>query len=226
MALILNIDTAIETAYLTLAKDGEVLVSISNDNQKDHAAWLQPAIQELMKVAGLDLRELNAIGISIGPGSYTGLRVGLSTAKGICYALRIPLITEVSLRLMAYSAIKYFEADNLLPRNLLFCPMIDARRMEVFTAIYDREMHEIVKPQSLVLTESVFEKRLGRQKILFLGNGSSKFQPLCRISSALFKEIPLSPIAIAMLTYKNFIGNNFADLAYTEPLYLKEFFVK
>jgi tRNA threonylcarbamoyladenosine biosynthesis protein TsaB len=226
MALILNIDTAIETAYLTLAKDGEVLASSSNDNQKDHAAWLQPAIQQLMKVAALDLRELNAIGISIGPGSYTGLRVGLSTAKGICYALRIPLITEVSLRLMAYSAIKYFEADNLLPRNLLFCPMIDARRMEVFTAIYDREMHEIVKPQSLVLTESVFEKRLGRQKILFLGNGSRKFQPLCRISSALFKEIPLSPIAIATLTYKNFIGNNFADLAYTEPLYLKEFFVK
>jgi len=226
MALILNIDTALDTACLTLAKDGEVLASTFNDNQKDHAAWLQPAIQELMKMAGLDLSELNAVGISIGPGSYTGLRVGLSAAKGICYALHIPLVVEVSLRLMAYSAIKYSEANNLLPGDSLFCPMIDARRMEVFTAIYDHQLHEIVKPQSLILTDSIFEERLRRQKILFLGNGSIKYQPLCRISSALFKEIPLNPIAIATLTYKNFIGNNFADLAYTEPLYLKEFFIK
>jgi tRNA threonylcarbamoyladenosine biosynthesis protein TsaB len=226
MALILNIDTALETAYLTLAKDGELLVSSVNDHQKEHAAWLQPAIQKLMKVAGLNLRELTAVGISIGPGSYTGLRVGLSAAKGICYALRIPLVTEVSLRLMAYSAIKYSEADDLLPDHLLFCPMIDARRMEVFTAIYDQSMREIIKPQSMVLTENVFEKYLRRQKMLFLGNGSIKYQQLCPDLNALFKEIPLNPVAISTLTYKNFIGNNFADLAYTEPLYLKEFFIK
>ena len=220
MALILNIDTALDTANVALAEDGKVVSSMSNDTQKDHASWLQPALQELMKDAGVNMQQLSAIGISIGPGSYTGLRIGLSAAKGICYALGIPLITEISLKLMAFSAINYANGEQF-PACILFCPMIDARRMEVFAAIYDHALHAVMEPRSMILNEKCFEGELGRQKMLFLGNGSIKFRQLCQNQRAIFKEIPLNPIALATLTYANFIGNNFADLAYTEPLYLK-----
>jgi tRNA threonylcarbamoyladenosine biosynthesis protein TsaB len=104
--------------------------------------------------------------------------------------------------------------------------MIDARRMEVFVATYDRALNTVIEPRSMVLNGNCFEEQLKRQKMLFLGNGSIKFRQVCHNQAAIFKEIPLNPIALATLTYANFIGNNFADLAYTEPLYLKEFFTK
>jgi tRNA threonylcarbamoyladenosine biosynthesis protein TsaB len=228
MAYILNIDTALDRAYITLAEDGRPVLSAFNESQRDHAAWIQVAIQKLTEEAGLVLQEMNAVGISIGPGSYTGLRIGLSTAKGICYALNIPLITVNSLKIWAFSAINYVEKSGSYrpDSKLLFCPMIDARRMEVFTALYDPDLKEVIEPQACILNKNSFERELERQKILFLGNGSSKFQSVCENPSALFEKIPLNPEALGVLTYKNFIGNNFADLTYTEPLYLKEFFTK
>src|SRR6266513_982784 len=131
MSLLLNIDTAIETASICLSKDGNVLHLSINENQKDHAAWLTVAIQEMMQNSGYQLNQLNAIAVTIGPGSYTGLRVGLSTAKGLCYVLKIPLLTIGTLEMMAFAA-KQNPVD-------LLCPMIDARRMEVFTAVYDKD---------------------------------------------------------------------------------------
>jgi len=111
--------------------------------------------------------------------------------------------------------------------NLLFCPMIDARRMEVFVAVYDSRLNEVVKPQACVLSPGSFANLMKRQKILFLGNGSKKFQQTCQNpENAMFKNLPLNSSALATLTYRNFIGNNFATLAYTEPLYLKEFFTQ
>ena len=228
MSLILNIDTALGTAYITLAEKGKPLLSIFNENEKDHAAWIQPAIYKLMLETGTAMQNLKAVGVNIGPGSYTGLRIGLAAAKGISYALNIPLIAEVSLKLIAFSAIKQFESINISSPSLefLFCPMIDARRMEVFMAVYNSNLDEIVKPGALILEANSFEEQLKRQKILFLGNGSEKFQQVCQNSNAFFKKMPLEPFALASLTYKKFIGNNFVDLAYTEPLYVKEFFTK
>ena len=228
MALILNIDTALDTAYLSLARDGQVLASDFNDAEKDHAAWLHPAIAHLITQSGFQIEQLDAVGIILGPGSYTGLRIGLAAAKGLCYALRIPLIAEVSLKTMALSAILFVRSseNGHFPTDLAICPMIDARRMEVFTAIYDCELNELMTPRSMLLTRRSLEEELKRQKMLFLGNGSNKFQQLCQNSGAIFKKIPVNPIALASLTYANFIGNNFAELAYTEPLYLKEFFTK
>jgi tRNA threonylcarbamoyladenosine biosynthesis protein TsaB len=242
MALILNIDTALDTASLSLAQEGRLLQSSTNERQGDHAAWIHPAIQKLMQISRLSLGDLNAVGISIGPGSYTGLRIGLATAKGLCYSLKIPLITVGTLEALALSAIKNLETSafdsrthdsrpayrtgRLTTHDLLFCPMIDARRMEVFTAVYDSNLNEVVNPHAIALNEQSFEELLKGRKILFLGNGSIKFKNLCQNAHAMFKNIGLNPVALAILTYRNFIGNNFAALAYEEPLYLKEFFTK
>ena len=222
MALILNIDTALDTACISLAENGQVLQAAYNNEQKDHAAWIQPAIKELLSITAKNIDELNGIAVNYGPGSYTGLRVGLSTAKGLCYVLNIPLITISSLELLAFSAVKNSEINT---GNLLFCPMIDARRMEVFTAVYDMDLAEIVKPIALILTEHSFNELLKWHKILFLGNGSAKFQSICKNPNAFFQKTALNAAELAQLSYKNFIGNNFANLAYTEPLYIKEFHI-
>ena len=228
MAFILNIDTALDDAYISLAENEKGLGYAINETTKDHAAWLQPAIYKLMRESGCRIEDLSAIGVCIGPGSYTGLRIGLSTAKGLCFALKIPLITINTLETMAFSAIKDIETHDpdLLSQNLFICPMIDARRMEVFAAVYDSSLTPIYEPHSRILDALAFDGLLGRQKILFLGNGSAKFQQLCQNANAIFKKMALNPLALSELTYKNFIGNNFATLAYTEPIYLKEFFTK
>ena len=226
MALILNIDTALDNAYISLAENELGLSYAINETTKDHAAWMQPAIDKFIKESGWRIADLNAIGVSIGPGSYTGLRIGLSTAKGLCFALKIPLITINTLEIMAFSAVNDIETDDpdLFPRNLFICPMIDARRMEVFTAVYNSSLMEIYEPHPRILDGLAFDELLGRQKMLFLGNGSIKFQRVCQNANAIFKKLALNPFALSKLTYKNFIGNNFATLAYAEPLYLKEFF--
>jgi len=232
MTLILNIDTSQGVAYVSLATDGVVISTMTNETQKDHAAWIHPAIDRLFESTGFHPKDLASIGVSNGPGSYTGLRIGLSTAKGLCYALKIPLITAGTLQVLALNAIEAMTRSNLPSGQndndhdldgVLICPMIDARRMEVFTAIYDAQLNEVVKPAALVLNPATFAEILERQKILFLGNGSKKFQQVCqRVDNAMFKNLPLNPSALAAIIYRNFIGNNFAGLAYTEPLYLKE----
>jgi tRNA threonylcarbamoyladenosine biosynthesis protein TsaB len=226
MALILNIDTALDSAYISLAENERGLGYAINETTKDHAAWIQPAIYKLIKESGWKMADLAGVGVSIGPGSYTGLRIGLSTAKGLCFALKIPLVTINTLEIMAFSAVNNIAADDpdLFSRNLFICPMIDARRMEVFTAVYNSSLMQIYEPHTRILDELAFDELLGRQKILFLGNGSIKFQQVCHNANAIFKKLALNPFALSELTYKNFIGNNFATLAYAEPLYLKEFF--
>jgi len=230
MALILNIDTALDDAMVSLAEDGSVLQSAINAKKNDHAAWIQGAIQKLLENGKYSMRNLNAVGVSIGPGSYTGLRIGLSTAKGLCYALQIPLIAVGTLEVLAYSAVKALNGtttDNervAPPDSVLLCPMIDARRMEVFTAVYDCNLQEVIKPCALILSENSFEELMRSRRIIFFGNGSLKFQQICQNSQTTFKNIPLRPLALAKLIYRNFIGNNFAGLAYVEPMYIKEFF--
>jgi len=227
MAIILNIDTALDSAYISLSENEKGLGYAINGNAKDHAAWIQPAIYKLTKESGIKMSDLSAIGVCIGPGSYTGLRIGLSTAKGLCFALKIPLIAINTLETIASSAMNDIQIENLdFTSDLLICPMIDARRMEVFTAVYNSSMEEIYEPHSRILDALSFDALLRRQKMLFLGNGSLKFQQVCQNANAIFKKLALNPFALSGLTYKNFIGNNFATLAYAEPLYLKEFFTK
>ena len=227
MAIILNIDTALDNGCISLSENEKGLSYAINGTAKDHATWIQPAIYKLIKESGIKMSDLSAIGVCIGPGSYTGLRIGLSTAKGLCFALKIPLIAINTLETIASSAMNDIQTENLdFTSDLLICPMIDARRMEVFTAVYDSSVEEIYEPHSRILDALSFDELLERQKMLFLGNGSLKFQQICQNANAIFKKLALNPFALSELTYKNFIGNNFATLAYAEPLYLKEFFTK
>ncbi|MFI5132831.1 MAG: tRNA (adenosine(37)-N6)-threonylcarbamoyltransferase complex dimerization subunit type 1 TsaB [Chitinophagales bacterium] len=216
MSLVLNIDTSLDIASICLAKDGALLRLAVNENQKDHAAWLQPAIQRIIKDEQLTNTDLNAVAVSIGPGSYTGLRVGLSTAKGLCYALNIPLITVGTLEMMAIAG-----KDETVE---LLCPMIDARRMEVFTAVYTKTLQELINPHALVIDKNSFSELLSSHKILFYGNGSEKLKPLLSNDNAIFKIINHNATHMIPVSQSRFIGREFADLVSSEPMYLKEFF--
>lgn len=216
MALILNIDTAVDTASVCVAKDAEILSFIKNDKPKDHASWLHIAIREIFIDAGLTIEETDAVAITAGPGSYTGLRIGMATAKGICYALNKPLITLNTLKVMAVAAVE--EKAELL------CPMIDARRMEVFTAIYNKELNVVRPPAALVLNDNSFEVELKKNTISFFGNGSVKLSALINNANAVFSNVIYDATSMTMLSEEKFKQQDFADLAYAEPLYLKEFF--
>ncbi len=215
MSLILNIDTSLSTASVCLAKDGEPLRVSVNPDQKDHAGWLHPAIMDLFRETGTVARDLDAVATSIGPGSYTGLRVGLASAKGLCYALDIPLIAINTLMQLAY-AVKEEATD-------LIVPLIDARRMEVYTAVYDREIREKISTHAMILEPGSFSSLLSSNKIIFCGDGVQKGQLFLNHVNASFTTTPAHAGHLAYLSAVNFVKNQFADLAYTEPLYVKEF---
>ena len=216
MALILNIDTSLDTASVCLGNHAGVLQVLTNDNQKDHAAWIHTAINKMLKETGFPLKSLEAIAVSIGPGSYTGLRVGLSTAKGLCYALDIPLITISTLKMIA-SAVKQNASD-------LICPMVDARRMEVFTGMYNKDLLEISAARALIIDETSFDSLLSSHKILFCGNGSKKLQTILSSPNARFIDTIPNASQLSDLSQNCYINKQFANLAYSEPLYIKEFY--
>ena len=215
MAIILNIETAVETASVCLAKNGEVLAEKIHPHPRDTASWIQPAILEILKENNLSTALLNAVAVSAGPGSYTGLRVGMATAKGLCFALKIPLITLNTLKIIATA---YPNPEGLL------CPMIDARRMEVFTALFDKALNEIMKPSNMILNDRSFAEMLEEQKIFFFGNGSLKFRDVINHKNAVFTDISHSSADMRHLAQNAFDKGVFADLAYSEPNYGKEFF--
>lgn len=222
MSLILNIDTAGEKASIALAENGRVLASAINDQQRDHAAWVQVAIHHLMAQQSFGLPDLQAIAVTAGPGSYTGLRVGMATAKGLAYALGIPLITENTLRLMAYAATRQLSTPQF-PRFSLFVPMIDARRMEVFTAVYDDQLNVLLEPRPLILDTTSYGDFINAHTVFF-GSGSSKFKQLINDSPASFADVDSGASDLAVLANEKFLSKQFSDIAYSEPLYLKEFY--
>lgn len=220
MSLILNIDTSGQQAHISLAQDGKILHYLNNESQKDHASFLQPAILQLSKLAGIQLTDADAIAVTAGPGSYTGLRVGMASAKGLCYALKKPLIALNTLEALTVSATLLYSFEN---DPVLFCPMIDARRMEVFTAIYDKELIPYLSPRPFILNELSFEQELSVHKILFFGSGSNKWKAVCTHPKAVFEEVALLPEGMAGLSDSMAREKRFTDLAYSEPFYLKEF---
>ncbi|MGZ3881925.1 MAG: tRNA (adenosine(37)-N6)-threonylcarbamoyltransferase complex dimerization subunit type 1 TsaB [Flavisolibacter sp.] len=215
MSLSLNIDTAIETASVCLAKDDMSIGLKVNPSQKDSAAWLHVAIKELLYQTGFSMQALDAIAVTEGPGSYTGLRVGMATAKGLCYVLGKPLIVVNTLLTMANTAASGYDAD-------LFCPMIDARRMEVFTAVYDKGMNIVLPPTNVILNELSFNG-LPEGRLLCFGNGSEKFQKITKHKYASFARIEVNAASMVPLTYRRVIERNFTNLAYSEPYYGKDF---
>jgi tRNA threonylcarbamoyladenosine biosynthesis protein TsaB len=219
MSLILNIDTSTETASVCIARDGIVLASISNPQQKDHAAFLHNAINDIIQKNSLKLNSLSAIAVINGPGSYTGLRVGMASAKGLCYALKMPLITVGSLEVLANAAI----ATTSWDKTVLYCPLIDARRMEVYTALFDGGMNEISSPKALIINESSFAEMLKTQKMYFFGSGASKFERIVSNRNACFLTLKGSMSSMSKLSFERFQAGNFTDLIDSEPLYIKDF---
>lgn len=219
MALILNIDTATESATISISEKDKVIDFITNNNQKDHASFLQPAIKTLLQKLNLPINKLNAIAVSAGPGSYTGLRVGMASAKGLCYALQIPMIALNTLEVIAWSSIKQTENTDAL-----YCSLIDARRMEVFAAVYDHHLAEIIKPGSMVIDAKSFSDLLTTNKVYFSGSGISKLRNTLDNQNAIFLQKQLIPQSMADLSWKNYQKERFADIFYSSPLYLKEFY--
>lgn len=216
MSLLLHIDTALSVASVCLSDFKDVVAFSDNKNQQGHAAWLHHSIAEMMKASGHSMKELVAVSVSIGPGSYTGLRVGLSSAKGFCYALNIPLITIATTELMA-SAVKH-EAEDLI------CPVIDARRMEIYAAIYDKKLKEIKAPHSLIIDGTSFLEILHEHKVLFCGDGSTKLQTILHHHNIAYSTTAANAKHLVQIAFNRFESHDFADLAYAQPMYVKEFY--
>lgn len=218
MALILNIDTATEKAGICLAEDGKALSIVENVAQKEHASWLHPAIEQMLKDTGYTLRDLQAVALTAGPGSYTGLRVGMAAAKGFCYALNIPLIAEDTLKTMAFAAREQF------PKADLLCPMIDARRMEVFTAIYRNDLTTVLPSIAMVVEEDSFNPYLDHHQVSFFGDGSNKCKPIILAATATFPDVNYHAGYLGILSFLRYLQQGFTGLAYSEPAYTKEFY--
>ncbi len=233
MALILNIDTSGQEGFVALAKDGIYIDSLINSEPMQHAAFLQPAILQLVLKNRFVLQDLDAVAISNGPGSYTGLRVGLASAKGLCFALKKPLIIINTLQVMALAAkekvsknendVTKWQSTNMdLP--ILFCPMIDARRMEVFFSIYDKNLQPIVEPCAAALNTDFLSALLTNNCIFFSGSGVFKWQKICNHPQAIFLDTISVVKSLPVLAEETFQQNLFADVVLTEPFYYKEFY--
>ncbi len=219
MALILIIDTAIEQASIALCKNNEAIALEINTVQNEHASFVQPAIAKIVMQTNISLNEIDAIAVVNGPGSYTGLRVGLSSAKGLCFALNKPLITLNTLEVMALATINTYKDPTLL-----HCPMIDARRMEVYTALYNHKLEVLEGPTATILEENNFKISLKSNKIVFSGNGSIKAKSVIVDENAIFAETVYNATSANTLAQLKFVNNAFDNVAYTTPNYLKEFY--
>ncbi|TCD08239.1 tRNA (adenosine(37)-N6)-threonylcarbamoyltransferase complex dimerization subunit type 1 TsaB [Pedobacter frigidisoli] len=221
MAKILQIETATSFCSVALSIDGKTVFVKEESGQNLHARNLTLFIDEVIKSAGLAYADLDAIAVSKGPGSYTGLRIGVSTAKGLCYALEKPLIAIETLEMMAAG----FLIKNPNYTGLI-CPMIDARRMEVYTSVFDSKL-DILEPTSAkIIDENSFEHLLAQNKITFLGDGAAKCAETLNHANANFSEANFnSANYMSKLANEVFYKTNFEDVAYFEPFYLKDFVV-
>jgi tRNA threonylcarbamoyladenosine biosynthesis protein TsaB len=218
MPYILNIHTATETAIVNLCSGKDVIDSNVNFDPKQHASFLHTAIRTMLKKQNIEAKQLNAIGVSCGPGSYTGIRVGLAAAKGLCYALNIPLITYNSLELIARSTLLLVKDSTSL-----YCAMIDARRLEVYTAVYDGYVNQISAPEAIILDENSFSNMLSSNVIIFSGSGSHKFREVTKNANAKFSNAGISMEAIAQISWQKFENNEFENISTMKPVYIKDF---
>lgn len=219
MALILNIETSTNVCSAALTKNGEVIDLHESFDDRTHATQLTVFIDKLFKDNAIDYANIDAISVSEGPGSYTGLRIGVSVAKGLCYAQNKPLIAVDTLQAMALMAL-----EKEIPNKALLCSMIDARRMEVYSALYDANGNKIRKTIAEVIEEGAYEKELAEHEVFFYGNGANKCQDSIKHDNAHFIEnIYPSAKHMGSLSQKLFDKGKFKDVAYFEPYYLKDF---
>ncbi|SHF42494.1 tRNA threonylcarbamoyladenosine biosynthesis protein TsaB [Mariniphaga anaerophila] len=227
MATILNIETATEVCSVNLARDGKVLFEKESREGLNHSQLLTVFIEEIFKSEGFEKDQLDAVAVSKGPGSYTGLRIGVSVAKGLCYSLGKPLIAIGTLDALGRYAAQNkeeFLPDFVNGKDALFCPMIDARRMEVYTALFNANGEKIEPVAAKIIDENSFRENLDQHPVLFFGNGAEKCKTALTHANALFLG-PQKASARFMvnLAEEKYNKNDFEDVAYFEPFYLKNF---
>ena len=221
MTYLLHIETSDRTCSVALSEKDTVVDMLCEEGEKNHAAKLTVLIDSLLKNHHLQPEELSAVAVSKGPGSYTGLRIGVSAAKGICYALDIPLIGVNTLYAMAWGMRR--EVKDI-PPDTLFCPMIDARRMEVYHAVFNKALEEIIPPRALVIDSDSFSGLLQHHPVVFFGSGADKCKKILPHPNALFyPQAGCLASFLAGPAYRLFTEQKFESVAYFEPFYLKDF---
>ncbi|HMP86334.1 MAG TPA: tRNA (adenosine(37)-N6)-threonylcarbamoyltransferase complex dimerization subunit type 1 TsaB [Lacibacter sp.] len=223
MPLLLSVDTSTSHASVALG-DGIAPPGLRTCHaQKEQAAFVQPAIRELLQARGVKPSDLDAVAVTLGPGSYTGLRVGLASAKGLCYALQLPLRGIGTLEVMAAAARCRLQQQYPSVNEALLVPMIDARRMEVFTAVYTTDGTELVTPHALVLDATAYQALPPAPRTWFFGCGADKWQPHCTHTGAIFTPLDWNAADALPLARQRWEARQFDDVAYTAPLYVKAF---
>ncbi len=219
MALILNIETATKNCSVSLAKDGKVLaIQEVNNGNYSHAEQLHPLINKVFEIAKYQPLELNAIAVSKGPGSYTGLRIGVSAAKGLCFALDKPLIAVDTLSSLSQSV------DGVTDGVII--PMLDARRMEVYAAVFDNDYNQIRDIKAEIVEENTYVNYLNNTKVYFVGDAVSKCKEVIHHENAVFVEDKYPSAAqMAKISYDKYKKSDIENVAYFEPFYLKDFIV-
>lgn len=218
MGIILNLETSSTNCSVCLAKDGVILAMKElNSENYSHAEKLHVFIEEVIKEATLKMQDLEAIAVSKGPGSYTGLRIGVSAAKGLCYALSIPLVSISTLKSMA-SQLKGVNDDDTI------ISVLDARRMEVYSAIFDSQLNQVRETKAEIIDEQSFEAYIGSTSVHFLGSGAEKIKGIFNSKNLTFHlDVVPSAKEMALISFDKFKNKDFEDVAYFEPYYLKDF---
>jgi tRNA threonylcarbamoyladenosine biosynthesis protein TsaB len=221
-ALILHIETSTDLCSVALSEGIKNIYSFVSPKKNEHSSTLSVYIENALQSCGKQYKDLSAIVVGLGPGSYTGLRIGVSAAKGLCYALGIPAIGISPLQAMASHVITNLSSEHLL------IPMLDAGRMEVYTAVYDKDMNEVLPIQALVLTQDSFADLAALNRLVFFGSGSNKFRDIMPNADKHKFIDNTEPTAEMMipLAFKAYSCGDFLDTAYFEPIYIKEFIAK
>ena len=226
MALLLNIETATPVCSVAISQNSEIIGILESREDRSHASMLAPFIHEIFKKNAIRKSEIDAVAVSRGPGSYTGLRIGVSTAKGISYAMNKPLIAVDTLQAMAYGLMKKSDqeiSEPIDPETWL-CPMIDARRMEVYSTIFDVHMNQKREINAEIIDSRSFQDILSQRRVLFFGSGAGKCKTVLNHPNASFIDhfVPSAEYLIPFSEEK-FHRREFEDVAYFEPFYLKDF---
>ena len=220
MALILNIESSTSVCSVCLAEDGKKIAGRETHKQNAHSKILTVFIEDIFKEKNIKVKDIDAVAVSKGPGSYTGLRIGVSAAKGIAYGASVPLISVSTLLNMAYGAKQILKSE----KNVLFAPMIDARRMEVYTQLFDFELNAVNNIKAKIIDDTFLKDVSKNNKIYFFGDGAAKCKDIIGSENIIFAD-NLYPSADYMISFseKAFKNKNFEDVAYFEPFYLKDF---
>ena len=221
VSTILNIETSTRVCSVCLSVDGETVSIRESFVKNSHAENITLFSEAVLKEADLEWKDLDAVAVSKGPGSYTGLRIGVSTAKGFCFALDIPLIAIGTLKAMAAGMIGQTES----PGDYLFCPMIDARRMEVYAAVFDADLNVVKKTEAVIVDEDSFSDLLLKNKMIFGGDGAPKCKTVLshQENAVFYDDFNPSSDYMSRLAEEKFSRSEFEDVAYFEPFYLKDF---